>query len=132
MKTPPQRSSELLHTRGRQLLRAFTDRRPSGNGLGYWSQGRLSLRIQKTQANFFACRLGNLSDCQAQTCRNRTSGPRRRESDLACTFRVAQDSEIILCTPKMPSHVELSQSDEFSRGAPADRLDFHLHSAPLG
>jgi len=49
MKTPPQRSSELLHTRGRQLLRAFTDRRPSGNGLGYWSQGRLSPRIPKTQ-----------------------------------------------------------------------------------
>src|SRR5271157_6644307 len=50
MKTPPQRSSELLHARGRQLLRAFTDRRPSGNGLGYcWSQARLSLRIPKTQ-----------------------------------------------------------------------------------
>jgi hypothetical protein len=45
MKTPPQRSSELLHTRGRQLLRAFTDRRPSGNGLGYWSQGRFPLLI---------------------------------------------------------------------------------------
>src|SRR5271169_1244902 len=41
MKTTPQRSSELLQTRGRQLLRAFTDRRPSGNWLGYWSQGHL-------------------------------------------------------------------------------------------
>src|SRR5208283_2372152 len=48
MKTPPQRNSALLHTRGRQLLRAFPNKRQSGNWLGYWSQVRfrqLTFRI---------------------------------------------------------------------------------------
>ena len=37
----------------------------------------------------------------------KTSGPRRRESALAHTFKVARDSGIILWTAKMPVQVEL-------------------------
>src|ERR1019366_1624833 len=42
-----------------------------------------------------------------ETSHKRTSGPRRRESVLAHTSRVARDSGIILWTAKMPFQVEL-------------------------
>ena len=57
----------------------------------------------------------NLSDCQGQTSQNKTSGPRRRESVLAHTFRVARDSGIILWTAKMPFQVALLSLGQFMR-----------------
>ena len=50
----------------------------------------------------------NLSDCQRQIFQKQTSGPRRWESVLAHTFKVARDSGIILWTAKMSVQVELA------------------------
>jgi hypothetical protein len=54
----PLRYFEIFERHSRQLLRAFTDRRPSGTWLGYWSQGRFVATNPENAANFFARSLG--------------------------------------------------------------------------